>query len=230
MTLSPLVYYIVGSGVIVAGTGLVFAILRRVIQAIARHARAQPATVRGISDALTVLWLGLAAYLVVAFTGLASLFTILTISGIAGLALSLALQNTLTDMIAGVLLLNDRLIRLGDEISFGGVRGSVVRVAIRNVWIRTTEGNIAVIGNNNLRSGPLVNYTAARRFDAQLRASDSELTALERVVAAKQSKDKPAEKAAEADVQRAKAEARLANSEERATGSEGSEAGFVAPP
>ncbi|HEV2519315.1 MAG TPA: mechanosensitive ion channel domain-containing protein [Thermoplasmata archaeon] len=214
MALSLLLTDILGSAAIVAGSGAVFALLRSLIQTVARRARAQPTTVRGISDALTILWIALAAYLVVVFTGLASLFTILTISGIAGLALSLALQSTLTDMIAGVLLLNDRLIRVGDEISFGGVRGTIVRVAIRSVWIRTKDGDIAAIGNANLHSGPLVNYSAKRRLDPQLRAGEVELSAFERLVDARRRRDRTAAKEAEAQVLQAQAEAKRAETAE----------------
>ncbi|HEV2165861.1 MAG TPA: mechanosensitive ion channel domain-containing protein [Thermoplasmata archaeon] len=207
---------IIGSAAIVGITGAIFVLLRRVIQAVARRARAQPATIRGIGDALALLWVAVSAYLVVVFTGLASLFTILTISGIAGLALSLALQGTLTDMIAGVFLLNNRLIRVGDEISFGGVRGTIIRVAIRNVWIRTKDGDLAVIGNNNLHGGPLVNYSASHRFDAQLKAGEVELHAFERLIEAKRRKDDPAAQQAKTEVRVAQAEARRVETEDPA--------------
>lgn len=49
-------------------------------------------------------------------TGISSQFTTLTLSGIGGLAATLALQNTLSNIIAGVLMLQDGVLRLGDDI------------------------------------------------------------------------------------------------------------------
>ncbi|MGB6501668.1 MAG: mechanosensitive ion channel domain-containing protein, partial [Thermoplasmata archaeon] len=95
-----------------------------------------------------------------------------------------------------------------------GVRGTIVRVAVRNVWIRTKEGDIAVIGNSNLKSGPLVNYTATRRIDARLEAGQNELNALERLIEARRRKDKPAAKKAEAEVELAKAAVKQVESED----------------
>ena len=104
-------------------------------------------------------------------TGISSEITTLTISGIGGLAITLALQNTISNVIAGVLLLNDGIIRLGDDIQYGGpggVRGEVVKLSLRTTWIRTSEGVITVIGNSNLSAGPILNYTARARLEKKM--------------------------------------------------------------
>lgn len=175
MMLNPLVVLALGSLAIVAGSGIILDLLRRLTAAIARRAGAQPATVRAINEGFRLLWLGVAAYGVIAFTGLASLFTILTVSGLIGLTISLALQTTLSNVLSGLLLLKDRTLRVGDEISFGGVRGRIVRIALRNTWLRTPSGEVAVVGNANLHAGPLVNITAAHRFDDEFRDEAREI-------------------------------------------------------
>lgn len=104
-------------------------------------------------------------------TGVSSEITTLTISGIAGLAISLALQNTISNVISGVLLLNDGIIRLGDDIQYGGpggVRGEVVKLSLRSTRVRTPGGVITIIGNSNLSAGPILNYSASARLGKKL--------------------------------------------------------------
>jgi small conductance mechanosensitive channel len=97
-------------------------------------------------------------------TGIASEFQALTVTGLAGLTISLALQTTLSNIIAGVLLFSDKTLRLNDVISYGGIKGTIVRVGLRLTLIRTQEGNIAIIGNSTLMSGPFINYSAEERL------------------------------------------------------------------
>ncbi len=164
MTLAEVVVLVVGVGIV----GGVFANLMR---AISLRAGASRAVANSIRQWLYVLMLvGMVAG-VAYLTGISSELTTLTISGIGGLAASLALQNTLSNIIAGALLLNDGVIRLGDDIQYGGpggVRGEVVKLSLRTTWIRTQDGVITVIGNSNLSAGPILNYTAKARLEKKL--------------------------------------------------------------
>lgn len=110
--------------------------------------------------------IGLAA--VATQTGLSSQFTTLTLSGIGGLAVTLALQSTLSNVIAGLFMLQDGTLRLGDEIEFGTVRGSVVKLSLRTTWVKTADGAIAVIGNSNLAAGPILNRSGKARLERKL--------------------------------------------------------------
>jgi small-conductance mechanosensitive channel len=101
-------------------------------------------------------------------TGLSSEFTTLTISGIAGLAVSLALQTTLSNIIAGILMFQDGVLRIGDDLEYGSVRGEVVKLALRSTWLKRPDGSIAVIGNSNLAAGPIVNHSATSRLERKL--------------------------------------------------------------
>lgn len=156
------------SAVIVAASALVGEALSHLIRTIMKRAGARPVTIRGVRDGLRVFWVVIAVSGVVWATGLASLLTVLTISGIAGLVVSLSLQAMFSNIISGILLVQDGAIRIGDEIEYGGVRGIVIRVALRNTWVRTAQGDVAIMGNSALTNGPLVNYTAARRMAEQL--------------------------------------------------------------
>jgi small-conductance mechanosensitive channel len=102
--------------------------------------------------------------------GVSSYLTALTVSGIAGLALSLALQNTISNVISGVLLQHDGVIRLGDDVQYGvgGVRGEVAKLSLRTTWLRTRDGVVIAISNSTIAAGPILNYTSMARLEKKL--------------------------------------------------------------
>ena len=155
------------SGIVIVGT-----LLTRLIRKVVLRAGASRTVVTSITQWMGVLVLLGAIAAATTITGLSSELTALTISGIAGLAVSLALQTTISNVIAGVLMQHDGAIRLGDDVQFGqgGVRGEVVRLSLRSTWLKTQGGVIVMIGNNNLASGPILNYTADARVEAKLEA------------------------------------------------------------
>ena len=59
---------------------------------------------------------------ILSLSGLASEFTAITISGIGSLAVSLALQNTLSNVISGILLFHYGVIHLNDTVEYGSVK------------------------------------------------------------------------------------------------------------
>jgi small-conductance mechanosensitive channel len=156
---------------VVAGAAIVGSFLSRLVSTISIRAGASKAVTNSVRQWIWVLTIVGVVAAVAYLTGISSEITTLTISGIAGLTISLALQNTISNVISGVLLLNDGVIRLGDDIQYGGpggVRGEVVKLSLRSTWIRTPTGVITVIGNSNLSAGPILNYSATERLEKKL--------------------------------------------------------------
>jgi len=162
--LPDLLTYLVQIVGVVAGWAIVGELVRRGLTAIAQRAGASRRLIKSIRDGVRVAWIVIAVAAVLIVTGIASQFQALTVTGLAGLTISLALQTTLSNIIAGVLLFSDKTLRLHDEIQYSGIRGTVVRVGLRSTLIRTQEGSIAIIGNSTLLSGPFINYTAEDRL------------------------------------------------------------------
>ena len=80
--------------------------------------------------------------------------------GIAGLAISFALQSTLSNVIAGISLIMDRTYRVGDKIKMdSGELGVVHEVSLRSTRIRTYDNEIIIIPNNTMASARIKNYT-----------------------------------------------------------------------
>ena len=135
---------------------------------VAKRAGASKEVTGTVRQWVAVLMIVTAVVVVASLTGISSEFTTLTLSGIAGLALTLALQSTLSNIIAGVLLLQDGVLRLGDDIEFQSVRGEVTKLNLRTTWIKNKEGVIVVVGNSNLSAGPIINRTAKARLERKL--------------------------------------------------------------
>ncbi len=153
---------------IVVGSALFTEALIRGLSRLVKRAGAHAGLVRSIREGFTLIWITLAGVGILSLTGIASEFSFLTISGIVGLTASLALQNTLSNIISGVLLLSDGVLRLDDSVEYSGVKGVVVKIGLRATWVKTEHGEIAVISNNYLVNGPLVNHTATQRLERKL--------------------------------------------------------------
>jgi small conductance mechanosensitive channel len=158
------VYLVVGSIAITVFTLLVEEGISIIIRRAAKIARVRPSVIRDITGGLRIVAILVIVSAILGFTGLSSEFTSLTISGIAALAASLALQSTLSNVIAGILLIRDGIIRVDDVIEYSGIKGRVVRIALRNTWIMPDSGKIVVVSNSSLSNGPLTNHTGTERL------------------------------------------------------------------
>ena len=84
---------------------------------------------------------------------------LLTGLGVAGLATALALQDTLANFFAGMHLLADRPIRVGDYVKLdGGEEGYVVDVGWRSTRIRMLSNNVVIVPNQKLAQSIVTNY------------------------------------------------------------------------
>ncbi|MFC2174105.1 mechanosensitive ion channel family protein, partial [Acidobacteriota bacterium] len=117
---------------------------------------------------------GLAYYSILTFVLMAvlALFGIQTTSiiavlGAAGLAVGLALQGTLSNFAAGVMLLFFRPFSAGDFVEAGGTSGKVHEVGIFSTKMNTPDNKLIIIPNSMIYGQTIVNYTAndTRRND-----------------------------------------------------------------
>lgn len=76
----------------------------------------------------------------------------LAVLGAAGLAISLALKDTLGHLAAGVVLVVSRPFKVGDKIDVKGVTGTVEQVKLFTTTVRTDDGKIALIPNSDITS------------------------------------------------------------------------------
>jgi small conductance mechanosensitive channel len=143
-------------------------LIRAIINPAARRAGVEHGEIRIFIEGIRFVVAVLAILAVIRIVGLTSDFTTLTVSGIVAVTLSLALQTTLSNVISGISLLLDNTLRVNDSIEISGTKGQVVKVGLRTSWIRTSEGNIVIIGNSQIANGPLTNYSATERLMKKL--------------------------------------------------------------
>ena len=72
-------------------------------------------------------------------------------ASIAGLAVSMAAQSLVRDMIGGVLILLENQYVIGDVITVGAVTGTVERITLRFTQVRDADGKLVTIPNGDVR-------------------------------------------------------------------------------
>ena len=108
----------------------------------------------------------LVRYGVIAFTLIAALgrvgvqtASVIAVLGAAGLAIGLALQGSLSNLAAGVLLVTFRPFRSGEYVDLGGVAGTVLQVQIFSTTLRSADGRMVVIPNGKIIANNIINFS-----------------------------------------------------------------------
>ncbi|WP_194663239.1 small-conductance mechanosensitive channel MscS [Vibrio anguillarum] len=93
--------------------------------------------------------------------------SVVAIIGAAGLAVGLALQGSLSNFAAGVLIVAFRPFKSGDYVEVSGTAGSVESIQIFSTVLRTPDNKMVIVPNGSIISGPIVNYSRhdTRRID-----------------------------------------------------------------
>lgn len=89
--------------------------------------------------------------------------SLVALVSVAGLALSLSLQNTLANVFAGVTLLLTRPFAVGDFIEAGTTSGTVTRMGLFYVTLLTADNKEIHVPNSDISASRLTNYTAEPR-------------------------------------------------------------------
>jgi small-conductance mechanosensitive channel len=133
-------------------------------------ARAVSQVSRSTRTRLTILrrLLLLAAFLVVAaivlaqFTSLEKLAAgIFASTAVLGLIIGFAAQNTISNVIAGVLIAITQPIRIGDRVSFEDREGRVTDITLSYTFIDPGDGSQVVVPNQMLVQGIVHNHSGA---------------------------------------------------------------------
>jgi len=108
------------------------------------------------------------------FLGVSSA-SIYAVLGAAGLAIALALQNTLANIAAGIMLVWLRPIAIGEYIVGDGVAGVVVEIGLFGTRLRSTSGLYIFTPNQKLWSSAITNHSREprRRIDVNITVPDT---------------------------------------------------------
>lgn len=93
--------------------------------------------------------------------------SVVAVLGAAGLAVGLALQGSLANFAAGVLIVGFRPFKSGDYVEISGVAGTVEAIQIFQTILKTADNKMVVVPNGTVIGSPITNYSkhATRRID-----------------------------------------------------------------
>lgn len=93
--------------------------------------------------------------------------SIIAALGAAGLAIGLALQGTLQNIAAGIMLLVLRPFKIGEYVEAGGISGVIEEIGLFATQLKTLDGLFVLAPNSDLWGAPVTNYSrnAVRRHD-----------------------------------------------------------------
>src|SRR5580693_2455038 len=108
---------------------------------------------------------------------------ILTAAGVGTVAVGLAFQDLLRNVLAGIWLLLEQPFRLGDTITVRDQTGAVQNITLRTTTLRTGEGALAILPNLTVFTGIVINssHYDTRRLGVTVRVpADADLAELMR--------------------------------------------------
>lgn len=99
--------------------------------------------------------------------------SLVAVLSVAGLAVSLAIQGTLSNLAGGIMILVSKPFKVGDYIEAGGVSGTVADIGMVYTTMTTPDNKITYIPNGQISGEKIINYTSQeqRRVDLKFSAS-----------------------------------------------------------
>ena len=157
--------------IFVAGV-VVVKILMRIILALLKKTKIEEPAFGLIKGALRAVLYVLLALVVASALGL-DVTGIVAFASVLTLALSLSLQEALTNLIGGFTLLYTKPFTIGDFVEIAGQTGTVRTIGLNYTKLSTTDNKTISIPNHNVVSAEIVNYTVAgtRRSDITVSVS-----------------------------------------------------------
>lgn len=117
-----------------------------------------------LANILAIAMIGLGIILALSILNLdTALKSILAGAGVAGLAIGLALQGSLSNSFSGIFLAIKDIIKVGDWIETNGFAGRVEEISLRSTKIRESDNNIVVLPNSMVLDNPFKNFSYTKR-------------------------------------------------------------------
>ena len=92
-----------------------------------------------------------------------NLSSLVVVGGALGLGVGLGLQPVVANFVAGLILLFEQPIRIGDRIDVGDTTGDVIDIRGRSTWVQTNDNIIIIVPNSDFITKTLTNWTVNDR-------------------------------------------------------------------
>ena len=145
----------------------------------------QPSIRSLITNIVSILVVVVGVFISLAILNLdGTLKSLLAGAGVAGLAISLALQGTLSNTFSGIFLAIKDELNQGDYIESNGFSGEVVEIDLRNTKIKEADNNIVIIPNKLILDNPFKNFGLTNKIRTTITCGvdySSDLTEVESI-------------------------------------------------
>ncbi|WP_116598191.1 mechanosensitive ion channel family protein [Primorskyibacter marinus] len=131
---------------------------RRIVKVSERHARLDETLFHFLGNIARYIILGFAALFVLNTFGVQTTSIVAAI-GAAGLAVGLALQGTLSNVAAGVMIIIFRPIKLGDFVEVAGVMGTVKDITLNTIELAGLSNTQIIVPNSEVWGNIITNYS-----------------------------------------------------------------------
>jgi len=84
--------------------------------------------------------------------------------GVGGIAIALAAQKTLENVIGGISIIADQVVRVGDFLKIGGTVGTIEEIGLRSTRIRTLDRSVVSIPNGQISNDRLEDLSGRDKF------------------------------------------------------------------
>jgi small conductance mechanosensitive channel len=163
-----------GDGIISAAVILIVGLIAiklvlSVVNRLGSNSRLEPIVVGYIKTCVKVVLYVILGIVVLSRLGV-SVVSLVAVLSAAAAAVALALQNSLSNLAAGILIIVNKPFSKGDFIENSSVAGVVDEIHLLNCRLHTNDNKFVVVPNNNLISGVITNYSYAdkRRVDTKV--------------------------------------------------------------
>ena len=96
--------------------------------------------------------------------------SIIAVLGAAGLAIALAMKDSLSNIAAGIMLIVLRPFREGDFVQVAGQEGTIEQIRVFQTRLRTADNRVVVMPNSSITTAAIINFSAypRRRIDLNI--------------------------------------------------------------
>jgi len=88
-----------------------------------------------------------------------NLNSLAVVAGAIGIGIGFGLQNIIQNFIAGIIILAERPIALGDRVEVGTVAGTVAKIDLRSTKVVTNDNISIIVPNSNFLTSPVTNWS-----------------------------------------------------------------------
>jgi len=133
-------------------------LLAALIARVARRARVDATLIRFLTSLTVVSLTVVAAIFAVDQLGVDTT-SLIAVLGAAGLAVGLALKDSLSNFASSVMIMTFKPFKPGDFIEAAGTSGTVETIGMFNTWMKTPDNQVIIVPNSNITNANITNYS-----------------------------------------------------------------------